>query len=171
MNKQENGESYLMNNFMVRISKHTNDNQGTKVKRGQPGSVEQSEPDGWLRKRERRGNGRDKACTHTHTHTHECINEQALRLTNRSGYTLKTIYSNGLGIGKVEYRGSQPAFAWRESGKPIQENQPPVHPTEILTLISPSSADELNRTSALANYATEAGFSHMKLALSLILLQ
>nr|CAD7577526.1 unnamed protein product [Timema californicum] len=33
---------------------------------------------------------------------------------------------------------------------------PPVHPTEILTLISPSSAVELNTTSALANYTTEA---------------
>nr|CAD7572347.1 unnamed protein product [Timema californicum] len=34
---------------------------------------------------------------------------------------------------------------------------PPVHPTEIRTSISPSSAVELNTTSALANYATEAG--------------
>nr|CAD7569071.1 unnamed protein product [Timema californicum] len=34
---------------------------------------------------------------------------------------------------------------------------PPVHPTEIRTYISPSSAVELNTTSALANYATEAG--------------
>nr|CAD7586901.1 unnamed protein product [Timema genevievae] len=33
---------------------------------------------------------------------------------------------------------------------------PPVHPTEILTSISPSSAVELNTTSALANYTTEA---------------
>nr|CAD7426505.1 unnamed protein product [Timema monikensis] len=32
----------------------------------------------------------------------------------------------------------------------------PVHPTEIRTLISPSSAVELNTTSALANYANEA---------------
>nr|CAD7395658.1 unnamed protein product [Timema cristinae] len=36
-------------------------------------------------------------------------------------------------------------------GKP-----PPVHPTEIRTSISPSSAVELNTTSALANYVTEA---------------
>nr|CAD7400350.1 unnamed protein product [Timema poppensis] len=49
------------------------------------------------------------------------------------------------------YASSEPAFAWRESGKP-----PPVHPTEIRTSISPSSAAELNTTSALANYATEA---------------
>nr|CAD7258480.1 unnamed protein product [Timema shepardi] len=32
-----------------------------------------------------------------------------------------------------------------------------VHPTEIRTAISPSSAVELNTTNALANYATEAG--------------
>nr|CAD7588749.1 unnamed protein product [Timema genevievae] len=36
------------------------------------------------------------------------------------------------------------------------EKPPPVHPTEIRTLISPSSAVELNTTSALANYAAEA---------------
>nr|CAD7423533.1 unnamed protein product [Timema monikensis] len=36
-----------------------------------------------------------------------------------------------------------------------EEKPPPVHPTEIRTLISPSSAVELNTTSALANYATE----------------
>nr|CAD7573990.1 unnamed protein product [Timema californicum] len=39
------------------------------------------------------------------------------------------------------------------------EKPPPVHPTEIRkTSISPSSAVELNTTSALANYATEADF-------------
>nr|CAD7264419.1 unnamed protein product [Timema shepardi] len=32
-----------------------------------------------------------------------------------------------------------------------------LHPTEIRTSISPSSAVELNTTSALANYATEVG--------------
>nr|CAD7196862.1 unnamed protein product [Timema douglasi] len=37
------------------------------------------------------------------------------------------------------------------------EKPPPVHPTENRTSISPSSAVELNSTSALANYATEAG--------------
>nr|CAD7199415.1 unnamed protein product [Timema douglasi] len=35
------------------------------------------------------------------------------------------------------------------------EKSPPVHPTKIRTSISPSSAVELNTTSALANYATE----------------
>nr|CAD7571641.1 unnamed protein product [Timema californicum] len=49
---------------------------------------------------------------------------------------------------------SEPAFAWRESGKPFRKKT--VHPTEIRTSISPSSAVELNTTSALANYATEA---------------
>nr|CAD7588446.1 unnamed protein product [Timema genevievae] len=39
----------------------------------------------------------------------------------------------------------------RAQGKP-----PSVHPTEIRTSISPSSVVELNTTSALANYATEA---------------
>nr|CAD7264261.1 unnamed protein product [Timema shepardi] len=37
----------------------------------------------------------------------------------------------------------------------VQEKPPSVHPTEIRTSISPSSAVELNTTSALANYATE----------------
>nr|CAD7412381.1 unnamed protein product [Timema poppensis] len=140
-------------------------------------------------------------------------------------------------IGKVEYRGSEPAFAWRESRKPFKKiifssseresnldlpvldslaqhetnalanhdteagtwlmekdldqnislkiKEEPynnsltnpcsgqgvvthghvdnhgfnsqVHPTEIRTSISPSSAVELNTTSVLANYATEAG--------------
>nr|CAD7587801.1 unnamed protein product [Timema genevievae] len=39
----------------------------------------------------------------------------------------------------------------------IKEKPPPVHPTEIRTSISPPSVIELNTTSALANYATEAG--------------
>nr|CAD7401724.1 unnamed protein product [Timema cristinae] len=37
-----------------------------------------------------------------------------------------------------------------------REKPPSVHSTEIRTLISPSSAVELNTTSALANYTTEA---------------
>nr|CAD7264528.1 unnamed protein product [Timema shepardi] len=40
--------------------------------------------------------------------------------------------------------------------KTIEEKNPPVHPTEIRTSISPSSAVEINTTSAFANYATEA---------------
>nr|CAD7578717.1 unnamed protein product [Timema californicum] len=38
----------------------------------------------------------------------------------------------------------------------VAEKPPSVHPTEIRTSISPSSAVELNTTSALANYAIEA---------------
>nr|CAD7452883.1 unnamed protein product [Timema tahoe] len=38
----------------------------------------------------------------------------------------------------------------------MQEKPTPVHPTEIRTSISPSSEVELNTTSTLANYATEA---------------
>ncbi|CAG2058294.1 unnamed protein product [Timema podura] len=45
------------------------------------------------------------------------------------------------------------------------EKPPPVHPTEILTSISPSSAVELNTTSALANYATEAGSDYFNITL------
>nr|CAD7455812.1 unnamed protein product [Timema tahoe] len=39
----------------------------------------------------------------------------------------------------------------------LWKKPPPVHPTEIRTSISSSSAVGLNTTSALANYATEAG--------------
>nr|CAD7437948.1 unnamed protein product [Timema bartmani] len=39
-----------------------------------------------------------------------------------------------------------------------EQKPPPVHPTEIRTSISPSSAVELNTTSALANYTTEADY-------------
>nr|CAD7428895.1 unnamed protein product [Timema monikensis] len=42
------------------------------------------------------------------------------------------------------------------------EKPTPVHPTEIRTLISPSSAVELNTISALANYATEAGLKEKR---------
>nr|CAD7430601.1 unnamed protein product [Timema monikensis] len=37
----------------------------------------------------------------------------------------------------------------------LTDTESVVHPTEIRTSISPSSAVELNTTSALANYATE----------------
>nr|CAD7260235.1 unnamed protein product [Timema shepardi] len=43
------------------------------------------------------------------------------------------------------------------------EKLPPVHPTEIRTSIFPSSALELYTTSALANYATEAGIRKVEL--------
>nr|CAD7579492.1 unnamed protein product [Timema californicum] len=44
----------------------------------------------------------------------------------------------------------------KDSTTKLKEKPPPVHPTEIRTSISPSSAVELNTTSALTNYATEA---------------
>nr|CAD7587352.1 unnamed protein product [Timema genevievae] len=37
---------------------------------------------------------------------------------------LTTRYANGLGIGKIEFRVSEPEFAWRESGKQLRENHP-----------------------------------------------
>nr|CAD7397117.1 unnamed protein product [Timema poppensis] len=105
---------------------------------------------------------------------------------------LSTNYANGLGIGTVEFKGSEPTFEWRESGTPFRKNHPQfirvrfgprsprpqqsssarnsalanyateagtydtVHPSEIRTSISPSSAVELNTTSVLANYVTKA---------------
>nr|CAD7258184.1 unnamed protein product [Timema shepardi] len=64
--------------------------------------------------------------------------------------------SNDEEIGaQIPIVGSEPAFVWRESGKPFRKKPPPVHPTKIQTSISPSSAVLLNTTSALANYATE----------------
>nr|CAD7587629.1 unnamed protein product [Timema genevievae] len=45
------------------------------------------------------------------------------------------------------------------------DKEPPsVHSTEIRTSISPSSAVELNTTSALANYATEAGLQQLDIS-------
>nr|CAD7595863.1 unnamed protein product [Timema genevievae] len=60
-------------------------------------------------------------------------------------------------IGRGEFRGSEAAFAWRESGKLLRKNHPQFTRSEIRTSISPSSVVELNTTSALSNYATEAG--------------
>nr|CAD7575978.1 unnamed protein product [Timema californicum] len=59
------------------------------------------------------------------------------------------------------YLTDQPCLARCEAAQLLDsvtralEKPPPVHPTEIRTSISPSSAVELNTTSALANYATE----------------
>nr|CAD7567378.1 unnamed protein product [Timema californicum] len=49
-----------------------------------------------------------------------------------------------------------------EPTEPPKDQPPPVHPTEIRTSISPSSAVELNTTSALSNYATEAAWAREK---------
>nr|CAD7410501.1 unnamed protein product [Timema poppensis] len=44
--------------------------------------------------------------------------------------------------------GSDPAFAWSESGKPFRKNHPHFTRLSIRTSISPSSAVELNTTRA-----------------------
>nr|CAD7570628.1 unnamed protein product [Timema californicum] len=58
---------------------------------------------------------------------------------------------------KLESRLGVPRIVFPSLSKQIREKPPPVHPTEIRTSISPSSEVELYTTSALANYATEAG--------------
>nr|CAD7265411.1 unnamed protein product [Timema shepardi] len=58
-------------------------------------------------------------------------------------------------IGKVELEEVNPHLRGGRVENHLGKTTP-VHPTEIRTSISPSSAVELNTTSALANYATEA---------------
>nr|CAD7606885.1 unnamed protein product [Timema genevievae] len=53
--------------------------------------------------------------------------------------------------------GSEPAFAWRESGKPFRKNHPQFTRPRFEPRSPPSSVVWLNSTGALANYATEAG--------------
>nr|CAD7393296.1 unnamed protein product [Timema cristinae] len=76
---------------------------------------------------------------------------------------LRTNYTNGLGIGKVELKEVNPHLRGGRVENHLGKTTP-VHPTEIRTSISPSSAVGLNTTSALANYATEA--AALKAALS-----
>nr|CAD7459328.1 unnamed protein product [Timema tahoe] len=59
----------------------------------------------------------------------------------------------------------------RGEWKTIKEKPHPVHPTEIRTSISPSSAVGLNTTSALANYATEAAYALCEITLRSCLLR
>nr|CAD7452974.1 unnamed protein product [Timema tahoe] len=78
-----------------------------------------------------------------------------------SAPTTKRTYQTGNGarsgrLGKVEFRGSEPEFAWRESGKHSSENHPPVHPNEIRTSDLPVLGSlTQHETSALPNYAAE----------------
>nr|CAD7195448.1 unnamed protein product [Timema douglasi] len=71
-------------------------------------------------------------------------------------YALSTNYANRLGIRKVELEEVEPHLRGGRVETHLGEKPPSVLPTEIRTSISPSSAVELNKTSALANYATEA---------------
>nr|CAD7264561.1 unnamed protein product [Timema shepardi] len=68
-----------------------------------------------------------------------------------------TNYSNGLGNGKVELEEVNPHLREGRVENHLGKTTP-VHLSEIRTSISPSSAVGLNMTSALANYATEAGW-------------
>nr|CAD7409284.1 unnamed protein product [Timema poppensis] len=70
-------------------------------------------------------------------------------------YASSTNYANGLGVGKVELEEVNPHLRGGRVENHLGKTTP-VHPAEIRTLISPSSAVELNTTSALVNYATEA---------------
>nr|CAD7260835.1 unnamed protein product [Timema shepardi] len=85
----------------------------------------------------------------------ECIRPNTTSYYQFGLYALSTNYSNGLGIGKVELEEVHPHLRGRRVENHLGKTNP-VHPTEIRTSISPSSAAELNTTSALANYATEA---------------
>nr|CAD7427149.1 unnamed protein product [Timema monikensis] len=64
-------------------------------------------------------------------------------------------YATKAGIGKVELEEVNPHLRGGRVENHLGKATP-VYPTEIRTSISPSSAVELNTTSALANYATEA---------------
>nr|CAD7400284.1 unnamed protein product [Timema cristinae] len=70
-------------------------------------------------------------------------------------YALSTNYANGLGIEKVELEEVNPQLRGGKVENHLGKTTP-SYPTETRTSISPSSAVELNTTSALANYATEA---------------
>nr|CAD7204300.1 unnamed protein product [Timema douglasi] len=70
---------------------------------------------------------------------------------------LSTNYANGLGIWKLELKEVNPHFCGGRVENYLGNPLPPQFTRlEIRTSISPSSAVELNTTSALANYATEA---------------
>nr|CAD7402923.1 unnamed protein product [Timema poppensis] len=78
-----------------------------------------------------------------------------------SGQRMRSLYAEYVELSNMAARLNsqviEPAFAWRESGKPFRKNHPQFTRPRFETSISPSSAFELNTTSALANYATEVG--------------
>nr|CAD7266401.1 unnamed protein product [Timema shepardi] len=71
--------------------------------------------------------------------------------------------ANGSGIGSDELEEVNPHLRGGIVESHLGKNHPQFTRPEIRTLISPSSAVELNTTSALANYATEAGLIVMLL--------
>nr|CAD7266179.1 unnamed protein product [Timema shepardi] len=54
-------------------------------------------------------------------------------------------------------RGSEPALAWRESGKPFRKNHPHFTRPRFEPRSPSPQRSSFNTTTALANYATEAG--------------
>ncbi|CAG2053979.1 unnamed protein product [Timema podura] len=59
----------------------------------------------------------------------------------------------------VEFRGSEPTFAWRESGKLFRKNHPQFTRPRFEPRSPRPRRSQLNTTSALANYATEVGMA------------
>ncbi|CAG2061705.1 unnamed protein product, partial [Timema podura] len=79
------------------------------------------------------------------------------------GIRISTNYANGLGMGKVEFRGSEPAFVWRESAKSLGENHPSSLNRDLNLNLPVLGSLAQYESSALANYATEAyDVSHLK---------
>nr|CAD7263500.1 unnamed protein product [Timema shepardi] len=72
--------------------------------------------------------------------------------------------SKHLGIGKVELEEVNSRLRGGRVENHLGTPTLTVHPTGIRNSISPSSAVGLNTTSALANYATEAGFINVELS-------
>nr|CAD7570643.1 unnamed protein product [Timema californicum] len=84
------------------------------------------------------------------------------RFKSRSGVLrvihLSTNYANGLGTGKVEFKGSEPAFAWRESEKPVRKHHPSSrkHKLDSNLDLPVLGSRAQHETSALANYTTKS---------------
>nr|CAD7575180.1 unnamed protein product [Timema californicum] len=85
------------------------------------------------------------------------INYNSLVLTSVISFCGKMLRNKSFwGVG-TDAAGSAKTLVKKSlAGPEAPEKPPPVHPTKIRTSISPSSAVELNATSALANYNTEA---------------
>nr|CAD7397019.1 unnamed protein product [Timema cristinae] len=80
------------------------------------------------------------------------------RRSSMDGTSMSVITANiCLRIMEAILYGHKPRLKKRIINISMEEKPPPVHPTEIRTSISPSSAVRLNTTHTLANYATEAG--------------